>query len=196
MHPPAAELGPGLTALSPRGSRDHSSRNISLSCVSLAAAAQWPLESIISDRRQTQTTNEILGSVDMSSIASPTSKYKSSLFNPTHQIMILSEKKGRQIWYVDLSEFSILQICIGTNLINRSRQSNKSIFIQYSICWCGNKLFPQTHHIRFRKHCDCRFQDHSLGLNIIPSCYMLLQFSLLCYVFYTCRMAIHFTAPS
>lgn len=147
MHHPAAESRPALTALSPMGSRDHSGRNTSLSCVSLAVVAQWPLESIISDRWQTQTTNEILGSADTSSIASPTCKHKGSPSSPTNQIMLLSEKEGSRIWHVNLSKLSILPVCVDTDLINRSRHSSKSIFKQYSICWCENvakQVTPQN----------------------------------------------------
>lgn len=45
------------------------------------------------------------------------------------------------------------------------------------------------------KHCDCKLQDHRLGLYIILSCYMLLQFALLYYVFYSCSMVIQFKVP-
>ena len=138
MHHPAAESRPVLIALSLTGSRDHSSRYRSLSCVSLAVVAQWPLESIISYRWQTQTTNEISGSADTSSIASPTCKRKGSPSNPTNKKMHLSEKEGSWIWHMNLPQLSISLVCIDTDLINRSRHSNWSIFIQYSICWCGN----------------------------------------------------------
>lgn len=159
MHHPAAKSRAVLAVLSPRGSR-----NTSLSCVSLAVVSQWPPESIISDRWQTQTTDEISGIAVTSSIASPTCKHRVYLlFYKSNSEKYLKRAAKFGMWiYLKLG---ILSVCIGTDSINGSRHSNKSIFVQYSVCWCGTvaKQFipPNLMMFALDKHCDCRLQVHN-----------------------------------